>query len=108
MVIDQKIHKTTCLKIQELGAEKQVFTQLNLYFFITYFELGSFVKFQLISIVNIIAILCCVLIIETMILFYLDLNCQPFNIHFPRPLSHSCTTDDTPTNHGGFGRQFRG
>ena len=108
MVIAQKIHKTTCLNIQELGAEKQVFTQLNLYLFITYFEFGSFVKFQLISTVNIIAIFFYVLIIETMILFYLDLNCQPFNIHFPRPLSHSCTTDDTPTNHGGFGRQFRG
>ena len=37
MVIAQKIHKTTCLKIQELGAEKQVFTQLNLDFFIKYF-----------------------------------------------------------------------
>ena len=33
MVIAQKIHKTTCLKIQEFGAEKQVFTQLNLDFF---------------------------------------------------------------------------
>ena len=52
MVIAQKIHKTTCLKIQELGAEKRVFTQLNLDFFITYFEFGSFVKFQLISIVK--------------------------------------------------------
>ena len=37
MVIAQKIHKATCLKIQELGAEKQVFTQLNLDFFIKYF-----------------------------------------------------------------------
>ena len=63
MVIAKKIHKATCLKIQELGAEKQVFTQLNLDFFIKYFEFGSFVKFQLISIVNILAILCWVLII---------------------------------------------
>ena len=100
MVIAQKIHKTTCFKIQELGAEKQVFTQLNLDFFIKSFEFVSFVNFQLVSIVNIIAILCWVLIIETMILFYLDLNCQPFNIHFPRPLSHSCITDYTSTNHG--------
>ena len=41
MVVAQKIHKTTCLKIQELGTEKQGFTQLKLYFF-KYFEFGSF------------------------------------------------------------------